>query len=232
MSYELLVISLKWLPPVFFGIVFATAVFLYLSRHRLNVMGYPARDRSVSGGKSLIVGSIMFRFFYAFLLTVSQYYVWSQDKFTQILLNSSLVQTIPISGIFNKICQLPLVNCQKFGYFLFYSYGRFWLNALISVAVAFVFYLFLKSLQKHQARFFEEGEAELGFLSALIVGWPNFVVFLSLVFILVILISIFRRVFLKQFYTTLGWPFILAAFASLVLGSNLIAILGLGVLYI
>jgi len=219
---------LIWLPKIFFFGVFAAAVFLYFSRRKKVISHWS----SIVNYQLLIISCVVFRFFYAFLLTASQYYVWSQNKLTQLLLSSPLAQEIPISGIFNKICQLSIVNCQKLGYFLFYSYGRFWLNVLISIGAAFIFYLLLKSLEKYRGRFFEEGETKLGFLAALIVGWPNFAVFLPLVFISVILISIYRRIFLKETYTTLGWPFILAILITLVWGNKLIYLFNFGALKI
>jgi hypothetical protein len=203
---QLLAVVLTWLPKIFFAIVFLLVAFLYFF-YRESKSNEANKLTKLISYKSLIVGSIVFRLFYAALLTVSQYYVWSQNKFTQLLLNER-------------------------GYFLFYSYGRFWLNAFISIGAAFIFYIFLKSLQKHRERFFEAGGTELGFLSALIVGWPSFVIFLPLVFIFVILISISRRIFIKEIYTTLGWPFILATLAALIFGSKLLLFLGLKVISI
>ncbi len=191
-------IILTWLPIVFFGVVFVLALLKYIFR---------SQPFSVISYKSLVVSSISFRVFYAILLTVSQYYIWSKQEFTKFLVDSP-------------------------GYFIFYSYGRFWLNVFIAVGVAFAFYLFLKFLKKYQERFFEEGETELGFLTALIVGWPNFVIFIPLVFISVVLISLFRRLVLKEVYTTLGWPFLIAVLITLILGDRLIQILNLGVLRI
>lgn len=147
------------------------------------------------------------RILYAVFLTSNQYRIWSQDEMAKFLLDTP-------------------------GYLLFYSYGRFWLNVFIAIGLAFVFYLFLKFLKKYQERFFEEGEPELGFLTALIVGWPNFVIFIPLIFISVVLISIFRGIVLKKAYTTLGWPFLLAAFLTLVWGNWLIQVFNLGVLII
>lgn len=73
---------------------------------------------------------------------------------------------------------------------------------------------------------------ELGFLTALIVGWPNFVIFVPMVFISVIIVSIFRRLFYGETYTTLGIPFLLAALTALLAGSRLIHFFRLEVLNI
>lgn len=157
--------------------------------------------------KLLVIILAAARILYAAFLTAAQYYAWLHGALTKLLLDSPR-------------------------YFWFYAYGRFWLNAFIAIGVAFAFYLFLKFLKKYQERFFEEGETELGFLAALIVGWPNFVILVPLVFVSVVLISIFRGIFLKEAYTTLGWPFLLATLLTLIWGSWLIPIFRLGVLKI
>lgn len=157
--------------------------------------------------KSLVISSLAFHIFYAALLTAGQYYVWSQSEFTKLLLDSP-------------------------GYFLFYSWGRFWINVLLTISAAFVFYLVLRLLKKYQERFFDEGETELGLLMALLVGWPNFAVFVPLVFVFVIPVSIFRRLFLKESYTNLAVPFFIAALVLLLWGDLLIKILNLDVLKI
>lgn len=198
MNYEYLVVILKWLPDIFFGVVFLGAGFLYFKRENFSVGLW---------FKKLIIVVIGFRILYAALLTISQYYVWTQNQFTKILVDTP-------------------------GYFSFYSYGRFWLSAIVSIAAGFLFYLVLLSLKKHNERFFDIGEVELGFLGALIVGWPDFVIFVPLIFISVVLISIFRGVFLKETYTTLGWPILAAVLVALIWGSELIVSAGLEVLRI
>lgn len=214
MTDNLLIIILNWLPIFFFGAVFLLALFKKFNFPKLWKLSF-----------HILIGvSIIFRVFYAAFLTFFQYYVWSQNKFTQMLLNAPLDETLPSASF-------PF-SSTRLGYFLFYSYGRFWLNVLVSIGAAFIFYLFLKFLQKHRERFFEEGETELGFLTALIVGWPNFIIFLPLVFVSVVLISVFRRIFLKEEYTTLGWPFFLATLVVLIFGNKLIQLLDFGVLKI
>jgi hypothetical protein len=98
---------------------------------------------------------------------------------------------------------------------------------VVSLIAASLFYLFLVFLKKYQERFFEEGEAELGFLLSLMVGWSNFIVFLPMVFLSVVLVSIFRQLVFKEAYTTLGIPFILSAFIVLLFGNYLVSLLGL-----
>ncbi|MEK9154948.1 MAG: hypothetical protein AAB596_02675 [Patescibacteria group bacterium] len=178
--------------------------------------------------KSLILYSVIFYAAYAAILTLGQYYIWSQSEFGRTLLNSPLND----KSLVDVLAKFSWLADNSLGYFIFYSYGRFWLEILISVALAAGFYLFLKLLKKHNDRFFENGETELGFLTALIVGWPKFIIFLPLIFVFVILVSIFRRVYFKEFYTTLGWPMLWAALITLIIGNTLIEIFNFGVLRI
>ena len=121
---------------------------------------------------------------------------------------------------------------RELEYFLLYSWTHFWFNFVLSVGTAFLFYLFLKLLKKRSERFFEEGETEIGFLCALIAGWPNFVVFLPLIFVFVILESVLKKIFLKESLTTLGFALILAAITAFIFGDKIVAVLGLRTLKI
>lgn len=212
--------QIKWLPIIVLWLVYIAAAVSYYSSAAPKLFNF----------KFLAVTTIALRFLYAAVLSVLQYYVWSQSEITKLLINSPLSEEVPLSdflrGIFGSIFD------SKLGYFLFYSWGHFWINVLLSILVAFAFYGFLKALKKHNDRFFHEGETELGLLLALIVGWPNFVVFIPLVFLAVVLVSIFRGMYLKEMYTTLGVPMLLAALITMIFGSNLIIVLGLTVLKI
>lgn len=236
---------LIWLPKIFFGIVFIIAAVLYSPRLRAaiyRILNISAKGGSASGGnyqlpkfinyKLLIICCLLFRVIYAFILTVSQYYIWGQAELTKLLLNSPLSAETPMPNFIRE----SFIFSNRLGYFLFYSWGRFWFNIVLSFVIAFIFYIFLKILKKYNERFFEEGEPELGFLAGLIVGWPNFVIFVPFIFIAVILVSIFRLIRLRELYTTLGWPIILATFLVLisdwVFNNKLLEILGLTVLKI
>lgn len=202
--------AMIWLPNAFFALVIALAVIFYFWTTRK-----PENPRPRF--KKLAFWTIGFKFFYAIILTLGQYFIWSQDQFTRLFLSTPL----KISGL-SPIGRVPLFADSKLGYFLFYSWGHFWLNAIVSVALALVFWFFLKVLQKKEARFFYPGEVELGFVLTLAVGWPNFVIFLPLAFLMIILVSLFRMVFMKEAYTTIGWPFILAAAITFVFGHALL----------
>lgn len=150
------------------------------------------------GYKTLILAFIAFKVLYSVFLTFSQYYIWSNDAFSKFLLPPH----------------------QPLKYFISYSFTHFWFNFFLALGSAFIFYLFLRGLKKYQERFFEEGETELGFLTALIAGWPGFVVFVPLVFIFVAALSAFRRLYFGEERATIGLPFLIAGFIAFVFGET------------
>jgi len=162
----------------------------------------------------LIRGTIAFKIAFVLAQTIAQYSVWSGNEFTRIFLTS------PNTGILNF----------KGGYFIFYIWNRFWLSAVLGILIAWIFYKFLVFLRKYRERFLGEGEAELGLLTALLSGWPGFVVFVPLVFVSVALISVMRNAFMKEKYTTLGPSFLLAAAAILAFGPYFSGTFGLQLL--
>lgn len=212
---------LRYFLDVAIWLAFFVAVFCYFWRKK-----FSESYRKINKITALSV--LSFRVAQAIFLTVGQYYIWVNDNLGKAFLNSPLTDAVPIDNIFKN----SFIFQNKFGYFIFYSYGRFWLNVIVVLIYSAVFYFFLKLLQKHKERFFEKGEAELGLISSLLVGWPNFVIFLPLVFVFVVIISVGRRIFLKEFYTTLGLPLLFTAGIVILFGEKIIHILNLGVLKI
>lgn len=201
--------AIAWLSAVFFWVIFVFAVYAYSRRGRA-----PGYLQAFS--KQLIKVTIGFYVLYAAFLTWGQYYVWSGN---------------PLGRIFLISDRFGGVN-DSFDYFLFYSYMRFWLSPALAILAAFLFYTFLRVLEKYRRRFFEDGETELGFLTALVSGWPQFVIFLPLVLAGVAAVALFRLVFLKERFTTMGWSFLVSLLLTLVWGGTLIEALNLGVLRI
>ena len=215
MNYWALLVTFP--PTLVTGVIYIAAAYYFL------------RDLKASRIKVLIYGALIFLFLYAGLLSVLQYQAWSNNEFTKVFLNFSLGGETDLPVVlkgFDSIFE------SKLGYFLFYSWGRFWINPLIVVLCAFAFYLFLKALKKYNERFFRDGEVEIGLLAALLSGWPEFVVFLPLAFLTTVLVSIFRLVFLKEEYTTLGLPILLAGLTTSIFGQFLVNLLSLTTLNI
>lgn len=197
-----------WFPIIFLWAVFAVLFFLYVSQNFLERKKGPVPAVFPKVYKLLPMILISFYVFYASIKTFAQYYVWSH----------------------NSLSKLFLPPYQDLSYFLFYSFGRFWLNALLAIASAFLFYLFLKRLDRYRGGLFKEGEKEFGFSLALVSGWPGFVVFVPLVFIATIALSIARSLAFKLKTTTLGSALLISAAIILIWGSELIAFFHLNVL--
>jgi hypothetical protein len=112
------------------------------------------------------------------------------------------------------------------------EFTRPWLTSGYFVTYALIFYFFLKAMERRASRFFELGEPELGLVTAFLAGWPHFIIFVPLTFFIVLILSIIRRIFLKEFYTTLGLPFLISLLIVIVFNSYLFKIFNLVVLKI
>ena len=187
-----------WLPRIFFGLVFISAALVYVRMRR----GKMSKKITLRG---LVIAAVVFKFVYALYLSVAQYFIWRSGPLTRLLLADSL------NGLPASVTGGVAAFDGKFGYFFFYAWSHFWLDAVWSVIIAILFWGILKLLQRYRERFFHPGETAIGFLAAFIVGWPNLILFVPLVFLSVVLVSIYRMIFLKEPYTTLGWPFLIAA---------------------
>lgn len=166
------------------------------------------------GFHKLIRGTIALKIGYAVAQTIAQYSVWSQNELTRIFLQS------PSTDIFGF----------KGGYFVFYVLNRFWGGMVLGMLIAWIFYKLLLYLKKYEARFLAAGEAELGFLTVLLVGWPDFTLFLPFFMAITVVISLVRQVFWKEKYTTLGTPMLLAASFILAFEPYFTGLFGLGAL--
>ena len=217
---------LTWLPMVAFWAFAAGITLIHFFHNRED-----ERDTRniIRAYRKLLFAACAFRILYAILLTIGQYILWANNALSKIFLGSPLmapkdIQLVPawLSWLFNG---------DK-GYFIFYALSRFWLSALLSIGIAFIWFLFLKSLERHRERFFDTGEVALGLLAALVVGWPTVVVFVPLVFVFVVVMSMVRMLVWGHRYTTLGTPFVLAMLVALLIGPTLISTTWLSVLKI
>lgn len=213
---------LKVMPITFFLALLLLAFFAYATRNNERW----AQFRRVCSFKRLALAAVIVRVAYAAVLTVLQYNVWASGGLGTLFLHESLNKSLPIP----LIQKMQWLFNSQWGYFIFYTFERFWLNAILSIGVAWLFYRFLILLKRYEERFFEVGEVELGFFAALLAGWPAFVIFLPLVFVFVVVWGLVRITIFKESYTTLGWPFFAAILITLFFGRMLISLLGLSVL--
>jgi hypothetical protein len=209
----------NWMDLIVPGVVLLLALIAYVQRSKVSLRHW---------SRVLILAMVIYYPLYALIESIAQYEVWSTS-------GSILSRTLanqPLSPVMKGLTlwyDLPFMH-TGLGYTIFYSWGRFWLGAVLAISAAALFWFLLKLLQKYKSRFFEDGEVELGALTALLVGWPGFVVFIPLVFISVVIVSIFRLIFFKEAYTTLGAPMLFATILFFIWGQQLLTITGFTVL--
>ncbi|BCX16189.1 MAG: hypothetical protein KatS3mg098_418 [Candidatus Parcubacteria bacterium] len=212
-----------WLPKIFFFFLTALLIFFFFKSRKK-----PESFSFKKALKKLVTGALVFYILFALFLTAIQYYLWSRFDFTRPFLKTPVFLFTQKENFLSKL----IGKEGKLNYFLFYSWGRFWLKVFIVFLVSFLWLFFLHSLEKSNPRFFEEGDKEIGLLGALICGWPQFIVFLIFSFLLVIIFSLFRSFFLKEKYTLLREPFILATLITFFGNSFWIKFFGLGVILV
>lgn len=148
--------------------------------------------------------------FYSAALTILQYFVWKDGG----------------------VMQYSLPPHQPWNYFAGYSFTHFFYGTLLGIISAIVFYFLLKAVRKYRAEILEEEEIELGAVGALIIGWPGSIIYITLAFLVLVVLSLFNRVFFKDSYTTITWPLIISLIITFFLSNQLINLLNLSVLRI
>ncbi len=177
---------INWLPA---GVLFCFFVAAGIVYYRAPFAG---RRKALFLRMAIAIGVL--RLLFAGIKTAAQYVIWKQDPIAQFLLPPH----------------------TRIGVLLHYVWTHYWLNAFISIGAALLLFGVFRLLASHNERFFNEGEFELGFLMALIVGWPQFVIFVPAVFCLVVLMSVVRGLWFNEPYTTLGIPLFLAAIVAVI----------------
>jgi len=219
---ELAVPFLRYAPGAVAWTLWALAVIVYFGTSNGRSFRLPGgfsigREK---GSRALFYAAGVFLLVNAITATVVQYLLWSSSAFTDMLLHSKLENTFT-SRFMNEAFDV------EGGYFAFFAFVSIWLELLLAAFLAFVFWLVLKTLRRHNDRFFEDGEVTLGLFAALLSGWPNILLFIFFTFFSVVAVSIFRLIFIKEAYTTLGAPFLLALLLTLLAGPYFIELLGL-----
>lgn len=163
------------------------------------------KNKEMARYSFLIYGIIIFRFIYAGVLTKMQYALWLDNDFTRYLLPPH----------------------QPIRYFIGYAWTHFWLGAVISVGMPLIVFLFFVILRKIKKEALGGEEAGIIFLTSLVAGWPNIIIFLPLAFIFALLTAVFRKIFLKDDHISVSLPFLLAALIIILFGDYLFSHIGL-----
>lgn len=196
---------LSHIPKIFSYAIFALLFFLILKKEVIFF--------KIKSVKRLIVLQLFFFAIYSFFLTYLQYFTWKNNEFSKLF----------------------LPPYQSISYFIKYSFTHFWLGMILGIISAFLFYFILKISRKFSKKTHLETEfpsEKTGLLCMLIVGWPNFIIFVIIVLISAVLFSIYRWVVYKKTDISLFLPFMVATVITLIFGNYLINFIHLAVLRI
>ena len=117
------------------------------------------------------------------------------------------------------------------GYFAFYVLGRFWLHTALTLLSATSFFLVLRFFSLVRAGSVPREDISVAFVMSLLVGWPGFVIFLILFFLVAIAYALLCATCGHR-DVSITMPLLLSAAITLVLGEWLVSILHLGVLVV
>jgi hypothetical protein len=185
---------------------------------------------------SVIAAISLFHASLAAFWTVKQFEVWNTHELTRILLSLPADSAIlPHTEAFNVAAQM-LFKGSPNGYFLYYSYGRFWVHALLSVGIPFALFGFLRLILALVIKEKKIGIRELQlFLSGMLMaGWPGSIVFLVWYTLVLLVCSASSALFLRKFSVRFPavLPVIIGVALTLLSASWVIGALGLRALYI
>lgn len=194
---------LRWLPSFLFLIVWGFAANWYFKKKVRAKYGW------------LLIISLLVAFGYALLLSLLTHHLWAESAFDRILLSQPISADTPLFGILHVFEPFRHISG---GYFIYYVFGRFWLNVLWAIVFGLIFYLILLIVARSRAGLLEEKEPLLALILTVACGWPGFIVFLPLTLLFFLISAIFNQTVRKKFQTALG-PSMLAA-ALIVIALN------------
>lgn len=184
-------IVLNWLPIVVAGAVWLFAASYFFINKKL------PRVKIIW---LLVFGLIIFILFEGIFLSVSQYYVWKKGGPSQFFLP-------PHTSI---------------NYFLGYSFYHFFLNNIIAIIFSLFFgFLFWVLNKDYGEKFMNAGEIPLIILGGLIVGWPNFVLYIFLALLMGVFGWLYARLIKKEPIVNLILFFLISAGLVLIFGKSL-----------
>lgn len=162
----------------------------------------------------LAIFAVAFLIFFAIFKSILQYFTWTGDSFAKHFLP-------PYNDIF---------------YFFQYSFFKFFMPSLVAIffsAVVVLAIFLIGKIYKKKA-LFSEYDGYLFFIGGVLVGWPNFLLYISAVFIFalcyLIIASIENLNFQKNIELTYFWP--ITALAVLALGNYFVEVFQLNLLII
>jgi hypothetical protein len=150
--------------------------------------------KNISFSKLVII-ALGLNIFYGLFVTWGQYYTWSTiSDMTRFFLTTPLSAQVPFPSYLEWI--RPIFE-NNHGYFMFYVWGRVWMNIFILFSFSGVLYLIFRTWKSYRGGFLDYGP-ELMLILMLISGWMGVIVSLSVGFIFAVLMFVFY--YLKDIY--------------------------------
>jgi len=180
---------LQWLPSFVYLVIWGFAAYWYFEK--------------TEGSKlsRLLWFTAGFDLLYAAALTYGNYYLWQQSPFDRILLHQPLNSETPLFGIL-KI--FSFAQHLSGGYFIFYTFTRYWLPLVSLAVLGLAFFLLLSAVRKFRPEILDQNDLLLALIMSIIAGWPTFIIFLPLAFAIMLLYAIFNQLVLKRQRSDLG----------------------------
>lgn len=169
----------------------------------------------------LVVIAIGIHLLYGAVATFGQYRAWATaNDVTRALFSAPLSAEVPLPAY---------IEWSRFlfeyphGYFVFYSFGHFFLSTIALLIIVGLFLLFLVVRSRTHPINFREGDISMIILAMLISGWPGVIVLLPIGLVTAVLLSIIARVVYGVERTPLPPAFLIAAPFALLLAPQILA---------
>lgn len=181
------------------------------------------------GSRQTIAGiSAVFLIAYPLLLTSLQWYTWSREPLSAILLSQPLDQAIPLSFGLEAIRSLFEMPG---GYFALYAFNHFWLESILALLVSSILFLLAYMVHRYRQETLSKDEAILLFAVALIAGWPGVLIVIPLVCVVALAHSLYA-VLRNGGQTPLTPSLLLGLWGTIVFSNSIIHFFHLGWLFV
>lgn len=169
----------------------------------------------------LVVVAIGIHLLYGAVATFGQYRAWATaNDITRALFSAPLSGEVPLP---------TYLEWSRFlfeyphGYFVFYSFGHFFLSTVALLVIVGLFLLFLVVRSRTHSINFREGDISIIVLAMLISSWPGVIVLLPIGLVSAVLLSAGARVFYGIERIPLPPAFLLAAPLALLFAKPILA---------
>ena len=197
--------TLNWLPLAVSGLI----ILIVLLNNLLPNLKFLSWLRKASTEKLtyILVGlTVLFNI----LLSFIQYFTWHSSPFSRFF----LPPFTPVT------------------YFIRYIFLHFWLASILVFLCALAFYLVFKLIRRRNKEAISKAELHLILLAGLLVGWPNFIIFVPIFFSLTLIFTLINLLVFKNKKNNLLYPLLLSLVITFLAGHFLISWLSLSVLII